>query len=158
MLRPMSDLAMRLGAGAVPVVGVATVPRAGGQPFVVIVVDDADDQELACVLASADEATGYGGSWSAQVSSRELHIRFHLVRRGAAWERQWTCPDPSQDVLDAVTAGAHHVAVLPLVGDLSRFVEEGVGGGLMIEAQASRSVAAARAVLPATTAGDFVSR
>jgi len=154
----MSDAAVRLGAGAVPAVGVATVPRAQANAFVVIVVDDSDDQELACVLASADEATGYGGAWSAQVSSRELHIRFHVVRRGAAWERLWTCPNPSEDVLDAVTAGAHQVAILPLVGDLSQFVEEGVGGGLMIEAQASRSVAAARAVLPATATRNCVIR
>ena len=127
------------------------MPRAQAQPqaLVVIVVDDADDQELASVLASADEATGYGGAWSAQVTSRELHIRFHLVRRGAAWERHWTWPNPSEDVLDAVTAGAHHVAILPLLGDLSQFVKEGMGGAIMIEAQASRSVAAARAVLPA---------
>jgi len=149
MLPSMSDAAVRLRAGAVPAIGVATVPRTRGQAFVAVVVDDADDEELASVLASADEATAYSGAWSAQVTSRELIIRFHLLRRGEAWERQWTCPNPTDDVLDAVTAGAHHVAILPLLGDLSQFVKEGMGGAIMIEAQASRSVAAARAVLPA---------
>jgi hypothetical protein len=47
-------------------------------------------------------------------------------------------------VLNAITAGAHHVAIMPRVGDLSEFVREGVGGGIIVDTPPSGAVASAR--------------
>ena len=143
----MSDV-LRFLATANPATGVGLVPRAQGLPIVVLVVDDSKDDELSSLLASGDSvvASELGGTWSAQVNGEQLVIKFHLISRDGAWERQWTYPDPGGGVLDAITSGGHHVAILPAVGDLSEFVRKGSGGGIIVDAKASRAIASAYAV------------
>jgi hypothetical protein len=142
----MSDAASRFLADANPANGVGFVPHAQGQPIVVLVVDDSDDGELARVLADNDAVAGadYGGAWSAQVNGERLIVKFRLIRRDGEWERRWTYTDPGGSVLDAITAGSHHVAIMPLVGDLSEFVREGLRGGIIVDAPASGAIASAR--------------
>jgi len=151
----MSGAARRFLADATPAIGVGLVPGVQKRrPIIVLIVDDSDDDELACVLASKEAvaADGYRGAWSAQVNGERLTIKFHLVRRDEEWDRRWTYPDPGGGVLNAITADSHHVAVVPVIGDLSEFVREGQGGAIIVDAQASGAVASARAVAATTTA------
>jgi hypothetical protein len=137
--------------GANPVLGAAVMPReAPHLPMVVLVVDDSGDDELAAVIAEATNvpADGYGGGWAAQVTQDTLTVKFILVREGAGWERAWTFPDPPADMLDAITGGEHNVAVLPreLAGDLTELNPASLGGSIIIDAQPSEAVTAARNV------------
>jgi hypothetical protein len=133
----MSDADCGFLADTSPANGLGFVRRAQNLPIVVLVVDDSDDDELACLLAGGDVvvATDHDAAWSAQVS---------LIRHDGAWERKWTYTDPGDSVLNAITAGTHHVAIMPLVGDLSEFVREGLGGGIIVDAAASGAIASAR--------------
>jgi hypothetical protein len=135
--------------------GVGFVSRPCGQPIVVLMVDDADDAELASSLAGEESvaATDLDGSWSAQVDGARLIVEFRLIRRDGEWERRWTCTNPGGGVLNAISAGFHHVAIVPLVGDLGEFVREGVRGAVVIEAQASGAVTAARELLALSSVG-----
>jgi hypothetical protein len=150
----MSDAASRFLADANPASGVGFVPRAQGHPIVVLVVDDSDDGELACVLAGNYQVagTGYRGAWSAHVNDERLIVKLRLIRRDGQWERQWTYTDPGGSVLDSITAGTHHVAIMPLAGDLSEFVRDGVGGGIIVDAPASGDIASARELVAVRTA------
>lgn len=122
------------------------VPRARRQPILVLVVDDSDDPELASLLAGGEGVAGtdYEGVWSAQVDGAGLVLEFLLARRDRGWMRRWTYTDPGGSVLNAITAGAHHVAIVPLIGDLSDFVREGLRGAIVVDAQASESISSAR--------------
>jgi hypothetical protein len=151
----MSDAVDRFLADASPASGVGFVPRARRQPIVVLVVDDTEDVELASLLAGGADAaaTGYDGSWSAQADGTRLIVKFGLIRRGGGWERRWTYADPGGSVLNAITTGVHHVAIVPLAGDLSDFVREGLRGAIVVDAQASGLTTSAweRLAVPATT-------
>jgi len=149
----MSDAASRFLVDANPAKGMGFVPRAQGKPIVVLVVDDSDDGELACLLAGNGAVAGadYGGIWSAQVNAERLTVKLRLSRHDGEWERQWTYTDPGGSVLNAITAGTHHVAIMPLVGDLSEFVREGLGGGIIIDAAASGTIASARELVAVRT-------
>jgi hypothetical protein len=150
----MSGAARRFLSDANPAVGVGLVPGVQSQPIVVLIVDDSQDDELASALASNDAAAanGYGAAWSAQINGERLTIKFHLIRRGEEWERRWTYPEPGGGVLNAITANRHHVAIVPVVGDLSEFVREGNGAAIIVDVQPSRAVSSARAVAVPTTA------
>ena len=149
----MSDAVDRFLADANPASGVGFVPRAQGQPIVVLVVDDSDDGELASLLAGAEAvaATDYDGSWSAHVDGARLIAKFRLIGPDGGWERRWTYADPGGSVLNAITTGIHHVAIVPLVGDLGEFVREGLRGAIVVDAQASGPVASARELLAVPT-------
>jgi hypothetical protein len=112
-------------------------------------VDDTDDDELVSVMANEDNvpADGYGGAWAAQVTPESLTIKFLLIKLGGGWERAWTYPEPPNELLDAITQGEHHVAVLPreFAGDLDDFDPDSLAGAVFIHAQPSDAVAAARA-------------
>jgi hypothetical protein len=142
----MSDALDRFLADASPASGVGFVPRAGGQPIVVLVVDDSDDPELASLLAGGERvaASDCDGSWTSWVDDTRLVVKFALAGRGGGWERRWTYTDPGGSVLNAITSGVHHVAIVPLIGDLSDFVREGLRGAIVVDAQASESIASAR--------------
>jgi len=142
----MSDAACSFLADSSPANGVGFVPRAQNLPIVVLVVDDSDDDELARLLAGRDvvAARDHDGAWSGQVDCDGLIVKFSLIRHDGAWERKWTYTDPGDSVLNAITAGAHHVAIMPRVGDLSEFVREGLGGGIIVDAPPSTAIASAR--------------
>jgi hypothetical protein len=142
----MSDADCGFLADTSPANGLGFVRRAQNLPIVVLVVDDSDDDELACLLAGGDVvvATDHDAAWSAQVNGEGLIVKFSLIRHDGAWERKWTYTDPGDSVLNAITAGTHHVAIMPLVGDLSEFVREGLGGGIIVDAAASGAIASAR--------------
>jgi hypothetical protein len=142
---PMSDAVDRFLADAKPASGVGFVPRARSWPIVVLVVDDSDDTELASSLAAVKSvaASDYDGSWSAMVEGTRPIVKFRLIRRDGKWARQWTYRDPDGSVLNAISAGLHHVAIVPLVGDLSEFVCEGLRGAIVVDAQASEPIASA---------------
>jgi hypothetical protein len=125
------------------------VPRAQKQPIVVLVVDDSEDDELTRLLVSGDTvaASDYEGAWSAEIDGERLIVKFSLMRRNGEWERRWTYTDPGGSVLDAISAGSHHVAIVPLSGDLSDFVRDGVRGAIIVDAQTSSAVVAARQLL-----------
>src|ERR1039458_6650654 len=140
----MGDVAPRIVADASPAVGVGLVPRMHAKPLVVLIVDDLDDGELASVLASTEGAAdGFDGAWSAQVNDERLTISFQLIRRDDGWEREWTYAEPGNSILNAISARDHHVAIVPVIGDLSEFVREGQGGAIVVDAQASEAVASA---------------
>lgn len=129
--------------------GAAVLPRVTPElPMVVLVVQDADDDELVSVLSEATmvPAEGYGGGWAVQIAEGALTIKFHLIRLGGGWERAWTYPDPPDVMLHAVTGGEHHVAILPreLAGDLGELNPASLGGSIIVEVQPSESVSAAR--------------
>jgi hypothetical protein len=137
--------------GTNPVLGAAVVPKVPSElPIVVLVVEDADDDELVSVIAAATmvPAEGYGGAWAAQVTQGGLTIKFHLIRLDGSWERAWTLPDPPDEMLDATTGGAHYVAILPheFAGELDELKKASLGGSIIIEAQPSESIATARGV------------
>jgi hypothetical protein len=141
----MSDALDGFLADASPASGMGFVPRARRQPIVVLVVDDSDDPELASLLAGGERgASAYEGSWSAHVDRTRLAVKFLLARRDGGWERRWTYRDPGGSVLNAITAGVHHVAVVPLIGDLSDFVRDGLRGAIVVDVQPSESIASAR--------------
>lgn len=142
----MSDAVDRFLVDASPASGVGFVPRALRQPIVVLVVDDSQDAALASLLAGGEgvAATDYEGSWSAQSDGAELVVKFLLARRDGEWQRRWTYTDPGGSVLSAITAGVHHVAIVPLIGDLSDFVREGLRGAIVVDVQASESIASER--------------
>ncbi len=142
----MSDDLVRFLADASPASGVGFVPRPRRQPIVVLVVDNPDDLELASLLAGGEgvAASDYEGSWSAQVDGTELVVKFQLARRDGRWERRWTYRDPGGSVLNAITANIHHVAIVPLTGDLSDFVREGLRGAIVVDVPASETIASAR--------------
>ena len=149
----MGDVALRIVADANPAVGVGLIPRMHAKPLVVLIVDDSDDGELASVLASTEGAAdGFDGAWSAQVNDEGLTISFELIRRGYGWEREWTHGEPGDSILNAISARDHHVAIVPVIGDLSKFVREGRGGAIVVDTRASDAVAAARVVAGATAA------
>jgi hypothetical protein len=156
LLAAMRDALDRFLADASSASGMGFVPRARRPPIVVLVVDDSDDPELASSLSGGEgvAATDYDGSWSARVDDTGLVVKFLLARRDGGWERRWTYADPGGSVINAITAGAHHVAIVPLIGDLSDFVREGLGGAILVDVPASESIAAAleRVAVP-TTAG-----
>ncbi len=118
-----------------------------------LVVDDSDDPELTSLLAGGEGVapTDYDGSWSAHTDGDGLVVEFLLAGRDRGWERRWTYTDPGGSVLNAIAAGVHHVAVVPLVGDLSDFVREGLRGAIVLDVQASESISPApdRVVVPA---------
>ncbi len=142
----MREAHERFLANARPASGVGFVPRARRQPIVVLVVDDSEDPALTSLLAGEEgcPATDYDGSWSALLGGTGLVVKFLLARRDGGWERRWTYTDPGGSVLNAITARAHHVAIVPLVGDLSDFVREGLRGAIVVDVQPSESVASAR--------------
>jgi hypothetical protein len=142
----MSDALDRFLADASPASGMGFVPRARAQPIVVLVVDNSGDSELTSLLAGEVDvaATDCDGSWSAQVDGTGLLVKFLLARRDRGWARRWTYSDPGGSVLNAITAGVHHVAIVPLIGDLSDFVSEGLRGAIVVDVQASASIASAR--------------
>jgi hypothetical protein len=149
----MSDVALRLVADAWPAVGVGLVPTTQAKPLVVLIIDDSDDDELASVLASTEGAAdGYDGAWSARITDERLTICFQLMRRDDGWEREWTYSEPGGSILNAITARDHHVAIVPVIGDLSKFVRVGRGGAIVVATEASVAVASARAVARATAA------
>jgi hypothetical protein len=152
----MSDAVDRFLADANPASGVSFVPRGRSQPIVVLVVDHSDDAELASSLAGGERvaATDYDGSWSTQVNGTRITIEFRLTRREDGWERRWTYTDPDGSVLNAISAGIHHVVIVPLVGDLSEFVREGLRGAIVVDTQASEHIASApRLVSEPTSTG-----
>jgi hypothetical protein len=139
--------------GANPALAGALVPLAAPQiPMVVLVVDDSQDDELTTAVAEASNvpADGYGGAWASQATTQDglTMVKFVLIRLGSGWERAWTLPSPPAEMLDAITGGAHHVAILPreLAGDLDELNVASLGGSLIVEAQPSEAVAAARSV------------
>src|SRR5271156_2960986 len=117
----MSDVAPRVLVDASPAVGVGLVPRLHASSIVVLIVDDSGDDELASVLASREgvPADGFDGAWSAKVRGELLTIEFHLAAHDDEWERRWTHVDPGGGILNAISARAHHVAIVPAFGDLS---------------------------------------
>ncbi len=145
----MSSAACDFLANASPAKGVGFVPRARKQPIVVLVVDDSEDDELARLLASGDTvaATDYEGAWSAGIDGERLIVKFSLMRRDGECERRWTYTDPGGSVLNAITTGTHHVAIVPLIGDLSDFVRGGVRGAIIVDARASSAIVSARQLL-----------
>lgn len=120
--------------------------------MVVFVVDDSQDDELTTAIAEVSNvpADGYGGAWAAQATTQDglTMVKFVLIRLGSGWERAWTLPSPPAEMLDAITGGAHHVAILPreLASDLDELNVASLGGSLIVEAQPSEAVAAARSV------------
>ena len=149
----MSDVAPRVLVDASPAVGVGLVPRVHASSIIVLMVDDSDDDELASVLASREgvPADGFDGAWSAKVRGELLTIEFHLAAHDDGWERRWTHVDPGGGILNAISARAHHVAIVPAFGDLSEFVRQGQGGAIIVDTHASGAVAAARSLLEAGT-------
>lgn len=143
----MSDLAVRFLAHARPAVGVGLVPRRQAKPLIVLIVDDSDDEELASVLASTEAAPGgYDGAWSVEVIDEAPTIGFRLMRRDHEWEREWTHAEPGASILHAIAARDHHVAVVPVIGDLGEFVREGRGGAIVVDTEAAGAVVAAQAL------------
>lgn len=152
----MSDAVDHASVDATPARGMGFVPRAGRQPIIVLVVDESDDAELALLLGGGEgvAATDYEGSWSAHDDGMRVIVEFRLLRRGGEWERQWKYTDPGGSVLNAIAAGTHHVAIVPLVGDLSEFVRDGLRGAIVIDAQASGPITSRRDLLaPSTPTG-----
>jgi hypothetical protein len=141
----MRDVLDRFLADASWASGMGFVPRARRPPIVVLVVDDSDDSELACSLSGGEgvAATDYEGSWSARVDDTGLVVKLLLARRDGGWERRWTYADPGGSIINAITTGVHHVAIVSLTGDLSDFVREGLGGAIMVDVPASASIAEA---------------
>jgi len=143
----MSDVAVRFPAFASPAVGVGLVPRRQAKPLIVLIVDDSRDDELASVLASTETAAGrYEGAWSVQVIDERLTIGFRLMRRDDEWQREWTHPEPGASMLQAITARDHHVAIVPVIGDLREFVREGHGGAIVVDTAAAGAVVSAEAL------------
>jgi hypothetical protein len=143
----MSDAAVRFLAYGRPAVGVGLVPRRQAKPLIVLIVDDSGDDELASVLASTEAAAGkYEGAWSVQVIDERLTIGFRLMQRDNDWEREWTHPEPGASILHAIAARDHHVAVVPVMGDLGEFVREGRGGAIVVDTEAAGAVVAAQAL------------
>jgi hypothetical protein len=141
----MSAVALRIVTDTRPAVGVGLVPRMHAKPLLVLIVDASDDGELASVLASTERAAdGFDGAWTARVDDARLTISFQLIRRDDGWEREWTHAEPSGSILDVISARDHHVAIVPVIGDLSEFVREGQGGAVVVDAQASWAVASTR--------------
>jgi hypothetical protein len=135
-------------AGADPVQGVATVPREPPElPMLVLVVDDSDDDELVAAMAEADEvpAVGYDGLWDALDTGDHHTLKFRLVRMADAWERAWTYIDPPRDMVETITAEAHHVAILPreFAGDLGNFDPRSLAGAVIVEVAVGEPGAAA---------------
>jgi hypothetical protein len=145
----MNDAAYRFLADANPASGVGFVPRAHKQPIVVLVVDDSGDDELASALAGGDgmAAADYVGAWSAQADGRRLIVKLRLTGRDGGWRRQWTYADPGGSVLKAITAGSHHVAIVPLIGNLGAFVRDGLHGAIIVEADALNATTETRELL-----------
>jgi hypothetical protein len=92
-------------AGANPILAVALV-----RDVVVIVVEDADDDELTSVFAEATNvpADGFGGAWSAQVDEEGTTAKFHLIRLGGSVERQWTIRPLPAEILTRVINDTHY--------------------------------------------------
>jgi hypothetical protein len=145
----MNDAAHRFLEDANPASGVGFVPRAHKQPIVVLVVDDSGDDELASVLAGGHGTTAadYVGTWSAQVDGKRLIVKLRLIRRDGEWSRQWTYMDPGGSVLNAITAGSHHVAIVPLIGSLGEFVRDGLHGAIIVDAEALDATTETRELL-----------
>lgn len=121
-----------------PVQGVAIVP--GEQPTVVMVVDDADDDELVAAMAEADAvpALGYDGTWAVHDTGLHHTLKFRLIRMADTWERAWTYIDPPEEFVEAITAGdEHYVAVMPreFAGDLGDFDPRSLHGAIIVAVQ-----------------------
>lgn len=123
------------------------VPRPDNLPLIVLVVEDSEDDELTSIIAeaSAVPSPDYSGGWGAMVKGSaegfQLTVKFLLI--GEEWERQWTLPDISKEILSAIMGGTHNVAILPreLAGDLEQPLElPRIAGALIIEAAASDAV------------------
>jgi len=127
-----------------PTLGVAPVPRNPPElPVLVLVVDDADDDELVAIMAEVDEvpASGFRGDWGNVLESSPdgpVTFKFRL-RRDDGSERAWTYEGPPKEMVDLIASGNHDVAILPreLAGNLSDFNPLALAGALIVEVEMS---------------------
>lgn len=133
------DIAAEFFDGATPVVAAALVPRDAPQlPMVLLVVDDADDDELVETTAHAGivSAEGFVGAWHSLGRAVEprLTLKFVLTRTADRWSRAWTYENPPEAMV-VIAAAVHHVAILQreFAGDLSEFNRHSLAGALITE-------------------------
>lgn len=80
--------------GAEPALGCAFGDRPDGRAFVVLFIDDSDDDELVAAIATTASTTPFGhdfrGNWG-HMSSLDHgdHLRFTLTRDSTDYERAW---------------------------------------------------------------------
>lgn len=84
--------------GVRPSIGSATI----------YIADEADDPELAALLAS-DEAPDVQGRWASMPAEAHSVVRFELLARELT--RSWIIMDPDQRVVRAAASGPHEVAI-----------------------------------------------
>ena len=109
-----------------------------------LVVDDANDDELAGIVAREDHVPSehFGGVWGTGQRDGHWLIAFQLIELGAGTDglqRQWFTSNIHRPLLEAILDVPHLVAVLPaeLAGD-ARTREDmlpRLGGSLMLEVQ-----------------------
>lgn len=104
--------------------GVGVVPGSD-PPVVLLVVDDAADDELVSIFAQEDivPTPNYGGGWSSSLMSGI--VRFTLERLSGGFRRDWRLPGVTAEIA-AATSVAHLVALAPaeIAGDLEHFTAD----------------------------------
>ena len=129
--------------GTAPMLGVAPISRDPPElPFIAIVVDDAENDELVAVMAEIDTvpAPGFRGDWGNVLEGGpDEPVTFKFRLRGENGSlRAWTYPGPPKEMVDIITSGNHHVAVLPgeLAGNLGAgFNPHALAGALIVEVE-----------------------
>lgn len=111
-------------------------------PVIVLVLEDAADEELAAaIVAEQGRKAGerFAGRWAVHADEEGDVARFELIEREGGIERQWALPDWPAEVLEVGAAGAHLVAVLPRGedGEMPALASADLAGSMIVEAEAS---------------------
>ena len=109
--------------------------------MIILVVDDAEDDELAAIVARENmvPADHFGGVWGAGERDGYWLVGFHLIELGGGAERRFFTDSIHRELLDAVLDVPHLVAIMPreIAGDAhsAEDVAPRLGGALIVEVQ-----------------------
>jgi hypothetical protein len=138
----------RFTEGAEPVQNIAIQRRDPPEPpLVLVVVDDSGDDELVTAMAEASDvpARGYDATWDAVQTNDGSALKLRLIRMADAWECAWTYDNPPQELVEAITGGPHHVAIIPqeFAPDPQGIDLRAAGGAVIVQVELPPPAAAA---------------
>jgi hypothetical protein len=108
------------------------------RPIIVLVVEDAEDDEVTAVVAREDHVPSrhFGGLWGTAQRDGSWLIAFRLIELGGGIERTWVTDNLHRELLEAILVVPHLVAIMPheIAGEAhtAAAVKPRLGGSLMV--------------------------
>jgi hypothetical protein len=133
----------RLTAIAEPaeIVRWSLIRRADEPDVIVLVVDDAEDDELTGVAAREDTvpSPNFDGVWGSGQKDGNWLAAFQLIQLGGGLERQWYTANLERPLLEAIVEVPHYVAIMPaeIAGDASTLADmlPRLGGSFIVSVE-----------------------